>query len=276
MIYLNDKEPNKVDKPSDMKINTFPETTKNGKKWQSNKTMSSITTTLPTHEPWPDHFTTTPSVTNMVTSTGAPVYFDPPAGTKNSGVSKPAPKTLMQEAPAASTTIGSMTIEEVTALKAQIGYSESTNNYAAENTIGFIGKYQFGYMALIDRGYVKSTCRSNSAMNDPANWTGKNGITSKEAFLSNPDVQESIMEEQLAANFKQLKSKGVINDSTEASQTAGTLAVAHLLGAGGAASWARGNGGADAYGMTGDKYYNRGRYAVAVLSKSTTTTTATV
>lgn len=281
MIYLNDKEPNRVSKPDDVKIYSFPETSKSGLKWSASKTMSTIGSTLPTHEPWQEHFVSTESVTtNLVTSSGtpvsSPVYGGGAASAKGKGVSKRAPLTSIADSPSASGGIGVMTKDEVTALKAQIGYSESTNNYSAVNSIGFIGKYQFGYLALIDRGYIKSSCTKNSQMNDPAYWTGKDGITSKDAYLSNIDVQESIMEAQLNANYKQLVKQAVLGSDSTAAEIAGTLSVAHLLGAGGAASWAKGAGGADAYGTTGDTYYNRGRYAVEVLAKSVNKDTATV
>ena len=44
------------------------------------------------------------------------------------------------------------------------------------------------------------------------------------------------------------------------------LATSHLLGAGGANKWRNGQGGADAFGTTGSSYFQKGKYAVAVLA----------
>ena len=167
--------------------------------------------------------------------------------------------------------MGPLTKDEMTALMAQIGHSESSGNYSAVNQFNYLGKYQFGALALTDRGYVKAGTK-NSGLNDPANWTGKDGVSSKESYLSNTAVQESVMEANLKANYATLTKLGAISSSSSAADVAGLLTVAHLLGAGGANNWAKGNGGADANGTTGDTYYNRGRYAVEVLAKSKTDT----
>jgi hypothetical protein len=60
--------------------------------------------------------------------------------------------------------------------------------------------------------------------------------------------------------------RGAITKEMKPEEVAGMLAVSHLLGAGGANSWRKGQGGADAYGTTGDKYFQNGKYAVAVLA----------
>ena len=51
-------------------------------------------------------------------------------------------------------------------VKKWLGHKESTNNYQEENSSGFIGKYQFGYSALIDIGFVKKSARNNDDLND--------------------------------------------------------------------------------------------------------------
>ena len=37
----------------------------------------------------------------------------------------------------------------------QLGFRESSGNYKAINSIGYLGKYQMGEYALIDVGYYK-------------------------------------------------------------------------------------------------------------------------
>jgi hypothetical protein len=48
-----------------------------------------------------------------------------------------------------------------------------------------------------------------------------------------------------------------------------------LLGAGGAANWRNTGSGSDAFGTTGQTYFNNGRYAVNVLASSNATPTPT-
>ena len=59
---------------------------------------------------------------------------------------------------------------------------------------------------------------------------------------------------------------GAITADMPPEDVGGMLMVAHLLGAGGANSWRMGKGGHDDNGTTGETYFNRGKYAVAVLA----------
>lgn len=159
--------------------------------------------------------------------------------------------------------INGFTQAETDAFILAIGTRESGNSYDAINTLGFVGRFQFGTLALKDTGYIKSTASNNNkAMLDPANWTGKNGITSRAAFLGNPAVQEEAMIEYTNTNVRYLKAKGGITSNDSKAQVAGMLAGAHLLGAGGMTNWRRGKGGRDAYGTTGDEYFKIGSTAV--------------
>ncbi|MDF1646256.1 MAG: hypothetical protein P1U61_04635 [Legionellaceae bacterium] len=128
--------------------------------------------------------------------------------------------------------------------------------YHVHNTLGFMGKYQFGEPLLIDLGYyvpAPSGYYGTTATNEwQGEWTGKNGVNSKEDFMS--DVQELAIREAFAMNM------GVINQYLgQAGQTiddftgqefaytrfgeehvatvtmSGILASAHLQGPGGVA-----------------------------------------
>jgi len=69
---------------------------------------------------------------------------------------------------------------------------ESSNNYQAENSAGFLGAYQMGEMALDDAGFYNS--RDGSSANDwQGEWTElaqQYGISSKEDYLNNPEAQD--------------------------------------------------------------------------------------
>ncbi|AHE68106.1 hypothetical protein Loa_02569 [Legionella oakridgensis ATCC 33761 = DSM 21215] len=79
--------------------------------------------------------------------------------------------------------------------------------YHVHNTLGFLGKYQFGEPLLIDLGYYSPAPTGyygTTATNEwQGTWTGKNGVDSKEEFMTN--VQELAIREAFAMNM------GVIN-----------------------------------------------------------------
>lgn len=109
---------------------------------------------------------------------------------------------------------------------------ESSNNYQQPgNQFGFIGGYQMGGPALQDLGYVKKGT-TNAGLSNPANWTGKDGITSKSDFLKSPDVQDKAFYDLSSRNYTALSKAGVINGNTSQEQVGGLLAAAHQNGAG--------------------------------------------
>lgn len=161
--------------------------------------------------------------------------------------------------------INGFTMGETRAFVGALGQRESGNDYTVINSIGFVGKYQFGAAALETLGYCKpgTYSRGNRALRDPAVWTGKNGATSMEAWRRNEgNCQEIAIIENCNFNLRVLRRRGTIDDNDEKDHIAGLMCGSHLLGAGGMNAWARGEGGADAYGTTGDEYYNLGREAI--------------
>ena len=69
-----------------------------------------------------------------------------------------------------------------------LAVSESGNNYQTINKYGYIGKYQFGEQTLIALGYyLPDGTRRNDWIGE---WTGKDGIFSKEDFLASEIVQD--------------------------------------------------------------------------------------
>lgn len=150
------------------------------------------------------------------------------------------------------------------ALKDALGKRESNNNYSAVNQYGYTGKYQMGSAYLADRGYMKpGVTQSKANMDNPDNWTGKDGIKSADDFKNNPAVQEKTMDAGLDANEKSLTRLGVIDSNSTEQEKAGYLATSHLLGTGGAKNMKDGKVGKDGNGVTGNTYYNLGYKAVA-------------
>lgn len=87
---------------------------------------------------------------------------------------------------------------------------ENPNQYQVENTLGFIGKYQFGEPLLIDLGYYKASVYYGRGADKNywrATWTGKKGIDSKSKFLSSSDVQEFAIREAFALNWSRINDR---------------------------------------------------------------------
>lgn len=170
------------------------------------------------------------------------------------------------------TGVCSLTQENTTSLLNTIGQRESNNNYAAQNTIGYLGKYQFGAAALVDTGYVDRAAYKSwvnggrpggqtGFLNDSSNWRIDGG---KQAFLSSPNAQEDAMIKLLNQNCRTLRRNGTITPDSTQKEIAGYLMAAHLGGAGNATKLGRDPnfGFQDAYGTSLQSYFDLGSGAV--------------
>ena len=128
-----------------------------------------------------------------------------------------------------------------TAFKEALAFKESQGNYTAINTLGYLGKYQFGITTL-ERFRIKNS----------------------EAFLKNPELQEKAFAALCAVNKwilrKDIQRKvgTVINGITITES--GILAAAHLSGAGNVKKYLRSNGDhnlSDAYGSSIQYYMQK-------------------
>ncbi len=172
------------------------------------------------------------------------------------GSTSPAPA-----APAGSTTPSqiqdsSMGIDYA-AYASRLGMRESGGRYDNVNSLGFLGKYQFGAMALEDLGLVKPGVgkKGERALDDPNNWRLPGG---KQAFLKDAGLQEEAMLRYTKSNYAELKRLKVISNNSSSEQIAGYLAAAHLAGPGGAKNLSVGADSADAYGTKTSSYFKLG------------------
>ena len=183
---------------------------------------------------------------------------------------------ILATQPSVSSGIGILTPVQVRVLFAGIAASESGGNYFAVNSIGYSGKYQFGVAALEDQGYVKkgtwASYGRNSVLSKDSVWAGKNGINSLNDFLNSFSVQEDIMFANASRNYTTMVRIGAIREGDDASTVAGMIKTAHLLGAGGAKNWRNGQGGQDAYGTTGEKYFTQGKSVILAYAPDGTLT----
>ena len=302
-ISLNNGVGGSVKPPVPIKINKLSDSGMSmAGRWESiDGSLSTIVPIAPTHEPWSLHANTSlaaassivipstsvkpPAATNKVTSGPAPSVAVPvvecggtpsndpgPTAARSIGVSNTVNKSYLtrSDAPTVSTGIGPLNANHLKALVQQIGWSESSCRYSVINQLNYCGKYQFGAAAMVDLGYIKRDAYAkysgNKSIDYPASWTGKDGIGSKEQFLANVSIQEKMMMSLLDRNYKSLLKNGGIKDTDDLCTVAGMLTVAHLLGATGSKNWRMTASGADANGTTGAMYFNRGRYAIDVLS----------
>lgn len=140
--------------------------------------------------------------------------------------------------------------------------------YGAVNQIGFIGKYQFGYMALRDIGLVNNNVTSNAQLRTANAW--KNG-TILDWFI-NADIQENAMLALCRKNYGYLLRNGGLTSTSPPREVAGMLAMSHLIGAGGASTVRRtGVNRVDANNVSGWTYYRIGFSAITDESPSTPT-----
>ena len=140
-----------------------------------------------------------------------------------------------------------------------LGERESGGDYGAVNTFGFLGKYQFGELALIDVGYYSA---DQTSANDwqPAYWTGKNGIHSKAEFLSDHAPRTRRSTPIWSSSGRTWKASGSTRgrrSTGSRSPSSGLLAGAHLVGAGDVAKFLSSGGKKipqDAYNTTVTEY----------------------
>lgn len=150
-----------------------------------------------------------------------------------------------------------------------LGARESGNDYMAENTLGYLGKYQFGAAALVDVGLVNAESYRRWArkgrpggqkkfLDNPDNWNIEGG---KESFFKKPEIQEQAMLDLTERNYQYLVRKGAIQHNFTGTQRVyGLLAAAHLGGPGTALALAKNSDTKfkDAYGTPIEEYYNLG------------------
>jgi hypothetical protein len=169
--------------------------------------------------------------------------------------------------------VGNLSKEQARGLMTQISYNESGGDYKAENQYGFVGRYQMGAAALVDAGYISraayeqygGAAGGNKSLNDPAAWTGKDGVSSKDDFKNNTGAQENAMYANTKLNYDRMLKNGAIKPDDDPGIVGGMLQTAHLLGSTGAKNWRNTGAGQDANNTTGSSYFNRGRYGVETL-----------
>ena len=134
---------------------------------------------------------------------------------------------------------------------------ESSDKYDAENSLGYLGAYQFGMARLSDFKLtrLRDISFAGSMKNDDYEFYG---IVSKEDFLAAPKLQDFIFTLHIKEHKKRIESK--LGDLTKYKylnvelDLSGCLAVCHLLGFGGILHLINGINDKDAYGTEASEY----------------------
>jgi len=164
-------------------------------------------------------------------------YYDSPDHYLYFKVLFPKDRTVFSTAIVAPPFLGSSYI----GFKEALAFKESQGNYFSINTLGYLGKYQFGIGTLQLMGVYDAT----SFLNDPA--------LQEEVFKTNVARNKWILRRDIV-RFEGKRIKGI--EVTES----GMLAAAHLAGAGNVKKYLRSYGQhdvKDAYGTSIAKYMTK-------------------
>ena len=137
-----------------------------------------------------------------------------------------------------------------------LGKAESNNNYKAVNTLGYLGRYQFGAQALEDIGYVKKGCYKKYKNRVPSScWTGVQKVYSRNSYLNKPKAQDEALDRLFNLNYKRLIRNKTLNNNSTQVEIGKALFVSHLLGSNAARRYFKGNiNDKDAYGTKASDY----------------------
>jgi hypothetical protein len=170
--------------------------------------------------------------------------------------------------------IASANQELFSEVKKAIAMMESGDKYNIVNRNGFMGKYQFGAMSLVDLGIInkekykaqtytmptktrkakvmwRNGLTLNSFLSDSSNWNIQSG---KDGFLNSPELQEQTMNRVLNKNYTTLTNMGF--DMRNLALAKSLLMAAHFGGITSAINYANnGTEYKDAFGTKISKYY---------------------
>lgn len=129
--------------------------------------------------------------------------------------------------------MASLSPTDVRATVASVG-AVTGQNYTDFSDSAGCGKYGFDAVQLESAGLLKPGTAStylnqgsnelSTVLKSPAVWTGKNGITSLDAFLSNPAVQDLTQQTLMSLGLAQAATLGIPVSSLSTKDTAGMAA----------------------------------------------------
>jgi hypothetical protein len=126
-----------------------------------------------------------------------------------------------------------LTSKDMKSIFATIAEKASGNDLSKESMDGRLGKYQLSVTTLVALGYVKrpSSDFGLTAWTDTkSNWTGKDGIFSKEQFLSSESAQYNAVLTASESNYKSLLTLGKITQDDDPKIIGALLGTSLIMG----------------------------------------------
>lgn len=137
---------------------------------------------------------------------------------------------------------------------AAIRKRESSNNYKAKNSLGYLGAYQFGRARLTDLGICRRIKGTKGFANKSFEFVPP---LSEELWLSDPVAQDQAFDRHVADLKRRIIAKYKTPDFVAGDlkfSLSGAIGVCHLLGLGGLEKLLQGSDGTDAYGTKASDY----------------------
>jgi len=127
-----------------------------------------------------------------------------------------------------------LTSDDLTNIFSTIAEKASGNDITKESMDGRLGKYQLSVSTLVSTGYVKrpaSDFDPKGWTDKNSNWTGKDGITSKVAYLKSASAQYNTVLTATEYNYKQLLALGKITQQDDPKIIGALLGTSLVMGA---------------------------------------------
>jgi len=215
--------------------------------------LETISTRVPTHEPWPYHNL---GVENSVDVGGSKSSLLPTAVankvTALAGISPSNPITASNFASqlVASKGIGSLDQDQLTGMLAQKA-NDVGQEFGDITSLKGVGKYGISAEQLETAGYIKPGSVSKflkdpsqleNTLKDANIWTGKAGADSLTSFLTDKAKQTLAQEDILSANLSTLKAKGIVTGTEASSELGAILQASSTHGTDAVSDWVKGAG----------------------------------
>jgi len=127
-----------------------------------------------------------------------------------------------------------LTSDDLKNIFSTIAEKASGNNLAKESMDGRLGKYQLSVQTLVSLGYVKRPGDNFGLTvwtDNNSNWTGKDGIYSKAAFLKSESAQYNAVLSATETNYKSLIRLGKITQQDDSKIVGALLGTSLIMGA---------------------------------------------
>lgn len=212
-----------------------------GSGWGSKGNVQTISTRLPTHEPYygkSKGVSTTTSLSDGLSGSPSPAISGKMESIKNVQV---APITVGDFAamPAIKQSVGPLNGQQLTGMMAQMAKQVNQPFNQMSESLG-VGKFGFSPQQLETAGFLKPgtynsfLSQGNNTMeqilNSPSVWTGKGGITNVSSLLSNSDAQTGIQASLYKTTFDALKINGLISGKEDAASIGPLVQTASKFG----------------------------------------------